>query len=582
MTLGQLTNYIIKNTIKIKYMKNFEKLNTDREDESTPEKPDEKTIEKQDQRTENPEFEQQIQKSLDTVSDSGVVRVYDKSGKFVFDGNPDQLMIFWKNKDYGKTEDIGGISDEEGKSIFRFGAIDGKGFTDRKRIEDLFQQLEGKVASRKQTAEDAQKLIELRAQLGIKQETPVVPQVEESSGEIIVPKKNEERERGPIERENLFDDIKAEQVLEVFEDWVKYDVPNLYTALTGKFPKLEKGKDYSVNSKGEVDMASYREARRRLAEQWLRDPTNAKWFEDCKNFKQEHDGQDLSYEKKTVKVKQTDGKMVEKEKWTTPYFYQDGWIYYESNFFDEANGKMKQPDREETQHRVYFNVEGGDVAPTFSDIIKELSKDPELQKLGFQIKTADARVDGETDKERKEDAERMAMNFMNQKDKIVLYLGDKGIEHALPIIQKYAEKNRQKFSKEGVLLAQKLRDSSGQEVQGISVTSETKGMSPDPTETAREYRSFSDMQSKVIESTLKSLVAGLKTQQGLERVGATCPNLKKRFDGLGQNSGQKEYLKTMLADEEGRQFMIRNLKAIYPQWSKAFGMREDNIAFKKR
>lgn len=97
--------------------------------------------EKQSLKPENPEnqeVEQQIKGSLDTVSDSGIVKVYDRSGKFVFSGNPDQLMTFWKNKDYGSVEDIGGISDEEGKSIFHFGPAGERGFTDRKRIEGLF------------------------------------------------------------------------------------------------------------------------------------------------------------------------------------------------------------------------------------------------------------------------------------------------------------------------------------------------------------------------------------------------------------------------------------------------------------
>ena len=53
--------------------------------------------EKQQPKVENPEnaeIEQQFKGSLDTVSDSGIVKVYDRSGKFVFSGNPNQLIIF--------------------------------------------------------------------------------------------------------------------------------------------------------------------------------------------------------------------------------------------------------------------------------------------------------------------------------------------------------------------------------------------------------------------------------------------------------------------------------------------------------
>jgi len=41
---------------------------------------------------------------------------------------------------------------------------------------------------------------------------------------------------------------------------------------------------------------------------------------------------------------------------------------------------------------------------------------------------------------------------MNQKDCIVLYLGKKGMEEVLLILQKYTEHNRGKFNKERVLL----------------------------------------------------------------------------------------------------------------------------------
>ncbi|PJE58281.1 MAG: hypothetical protein COU81_01515, partial [Candidatus Portnoybacteria bacterium CG10_big_fil_rev_8_21_14_0_10_36_7] len=84
-------------------------------------------------------------------------KVFDKSGKFVFSGNHGQMIIFWKNKDYGSVEDIGGISDEDCKSIFRFGAGDDHGFIDGKRIEGLFKNLEDQILRKKLTAQDTQK-----------------------------------------------------------------------------------------------------------------------------------------------------------------------------------------------------------------------------------------------------------------------------------------------------------------------------------------------------------------------------------------------------------------------------------------
>jgi hypothetical protein len=519
---------------------------------------------------ENAEVEQQVKGSLDTVSDSGIVKVYDKSGKFVFSGNPDQLMIFWKNKDYGTVEDIGGISDEDGKSIFRFGPGDGRGFTDRKRIEGLFQQLEGKVASKKRGAEDAQKLGELREQLGVKQETPVAPQVEQATETVAEqPKQVESSIENPMERGNLFDDEKAKQILEVTKDWAKYG-GNFYDHLTGKSINLQRGVDYKVNPDGTPDMASYREARQKKIDAWLQDPSNQEWIAAGPKFEQDHK-QELGYGQETVKAKQADGTFADKERYTTPYFYENGWLYYESNYFDKQTGELKQPERESTKYRVYFNCEGGDILPTYQGMIEQLNNDPELQKLGFQIKTADVSKVSPSE----------VGQIMNQKDRIVLYLGEKGMEKALPILQKYAEQNRQKFNKEGVLLAQPLTDSQGQEISGIRTTSETKGMSPDPTESGKKYASFSDMQSKVIESCFRSITTGLKNPKTLEAMAAKYPTMKDNLSKLPAGASTEDYMKGILADPNGEEFLARNLKAIYPQWAKAFGMSEKNIAFKE-
>ena len=155
------------------------------------------------------------------------------------------------------------------------------------------------------------------------------------------------------------------------------------------------------------------------------------------------------------------------------------------------------------------------------------------------------------------------------------------MEKALPILQKYAEQNRQKFNKEGVLLAQPLTDSQGQEISGVRVTSETKGMSPDPTESNKKYASFSDMQSKVVESCFRSITAGLKNPKTLDSMAAKYPVMKEALSKLPAGASVEDYMKGILSDPNGEEFLTKNLKAIYPQWSKAFGMSEKNIAFKK-
>lgn len=519
---------------------------------------------------ESRETEEQVNGSLETVSDLGVVKVYDNSGKFVFSGNPDQLVVFLKNKDYGTAEDIGGISDEEGKSIFRFGRADGRGFTDRKRIEGLFQQLESKVASKKRAAEDAQKLGEFREQIGAQQETPVAPQVEQPAEAVLAaPEQIESRTENQLERENLFDSDKAKQIVDVAKDWVKYG-GNFYDHLTGKNVKLEKGVDYKVNPDGTPDMASYREARQLKIDAWLQEPSNQAWLAAGPKFEQDHK-QELGYGQETVDAKQPDGTIAKKERYTTPYFYENGWLYYESNYFDKQKGELRQPDRESTKYRVYFNVESGDILPTYQEVIDQLNNDPELQKLGFQIKTADV----------SKVSPREVGQIMNQKDRIVLYLGEKGMEKALPILQKYAEQNRQKFNREGVLLAQPLADSQGQEISGITITSETKGRSPDPAQFAGEYKSFSNMQSKVVESSFRSLITALKNPKTFEGMSAKYPTMKENLSKLSATASQEDFVKGILADPNGEEFLTKNLQAIYPQWAKAFGMKERNIAFKK-
>lgn len=126
-----------------------------------------------------------------------------------------------------------------------------------------------------------------------------------------------------------------------------------------------------------------------------------------------------------------------------------------------------------------------------------------------------------------------------------------------------------------------LKDSKGQEIPGISITSETKGKSPDPTEYISEYKSFSDMQDKVLQSSLRSLKAALANPKTLEGVGTNYPQVKVRLENLKPNVSTEDFVRAVLADAEGEAFLAKQVKAIYPQWAKAFGMSENNTAFKK-
>ena len=96
----------------------------------------------------SPEFEQHVSELLDKLSDSKFVKVYDKSGRAVFSGNLDSVISFWKNSNFGENEDIGDIEGENGENIFRFGPVDGPHCIDRKRIKEIFQQLESRTSKK--------------------------------------------------------------------------------------------------------------------------------------------------------------------------------------------------------------------------------------------------------------------------------------------------------------------------------------------------------------------------------------------------------------------------------------------------
>lgn len=395
----------------------------------------------------------------------------------------------------------------------------------------------------------------------------------------------------PLQSKNLFDSEKAKQIIEVTKKWTKYG-GHFYDHMTGKSINLEKGIDYKADPNGVPDMVSYREATQKKIDTWLTDQGNQMWFSAGEKFKKNNNVKNMV--KEVVRLQQPDGTFIEKERVTAPFFNEAGWLYYESNYFDSSVGKMTQPEREDTKFRVYFSCDGADVISTYQEVITELNNDPDLRKLGFQMKTAEieappSEIDSHGEKKDKREYESDVAQYkmkigqmMNQKDRIVLYLGEEGIKKALPILQKYAEKNRNKFNSGGVLLSQPLTDSDGNEISGISITSETKGKSPDQTEssTQLEYKSFSDMQSKVIMSSYRSLVANLQNPDVLQSLGIKYPTMKDSLVKLPPSASVEDYIRVILVSPEGEQFLEKNLQVLYVAWSKSFGMSENNIAFK--
>ena len=366
---------------------------------------------------------------------------------------------------------------------------------------------------------------------------------------------------------NSFGDENAAKILAVTRDWVRYG-GSLYDHLTGKDPRLEKDVDYKALPDGRPDMESYKAARHQKVDAWLKEPGNQKWLVEGEQFVQDHKGQ-ISYQMDTVQVRQADGTYVDKQRLTTPYLNDNGWLYYESNYFDKQTGQMTQPNRESTKYRVYFSPDGSNVMETFQDVIAQLNTDPELQKLGFQIKTADVAKLGE----------REVSAIMNQRDRVVLYLGEEGMARALPILQRYAESNPGMFNQEGVLLGQPLVDSQGNKIPGIVTTSEPKGKSPDPASPGEEYKSFSDVQAKIIESSFRSIITAINEPRTFAQLKAKYPGIHQAISALGDKATTVSYIKAILIDPNGEDFLKRNLQTIYPQWAKAYGISTQNIAF---
>lgn len=56
------------------------------------------------------DFDSQVRSGIGAIAKANLIRVYDRSGKYIFAGDATQLAVFWANKDYGKIEDLGGYS----------------------------------------------------------------------------------------------------------------------------------------------------------------------------------------------------------------------------------------------------------------------------------------------------------------------------------------------------------------------------------------------------------------------------------------------------------------------------------------
>ena len=101
--------------------------------------------------------------------------------------------------------------------------------------------------------------------------------------------------------------------------------------------------------------------------------------------------------------------------------------------------------------------------------------------------------------------------------------------------------------------------------------------------TATEERGRIDLDTylKKIEMLLsKYYTIGFSRKLGREIL-SNIKTMKENLSKLPAGASTEDYMKGILADPNGEEFLARNLKAIYPQWAKAFGMSEKNIAFKE-
>lgn len=371
------------------------------------------------------------------------------------------------------------------------------------------------------------------------------------------------------QKENILTQADAVEAINIIQDWFNYG-GDLYKHWTGRIIKLKKGTDYKFDSKGQVDIASYNAAVNAQAEEWLKQPVNRNWIAEANNFKKKNEN-NISFQKQTVELKDNKNNIYNEERYTTPYYCEEGWLIYESNYYDINLGAMTQKLREPSKYCIYFNMENQDIMRVYQDIIYKLNINEELSRVGFAVNT-------------------LAMfnptvatitEAINAKDKIVLYVGEKGINHALKLIQEYIQKNKAKFIKKTVLLAQKLYDMDGKEVIGASISSDVKGVSPDASRGFPKYKSFNSMQVEIIQSTLNSIFKEIYNFDNLDKIGIANPALRDRLLEIGHDSELRKYLSLFLSQPSGINFLVKNLVRFYPKWSQAFGMSAHNIAFRE-
>lgn len=371
------------------------------------------------------------------------------------------------------------------------------------------------------------------------------------------------------QKENILDLETAKEVIAIIRDWVYYG-GDFYKYWTGRAMKLKKGVDYEVNGDGSVNEESFALARNKRVEEWLKQTINRTWIAEANEFK-EMNADKMTEKKQKVGIKDEKGRVHEQEKYTAPYFCEYGWLFYESNYYDVVNAAMTQKGREPSKYRIYFNVENQDIMRVYSEMVAKLSADEDLGKYGFALNTI-AMFNPSAE---------VVAEAMNQKDKIILFVGEKGIDRALVLLQEYVQKNRAKFGKKGILLAQKFFDRAGKEVFGISVSSDTKGVSPDSSRGFPKYKSFNYMQSEIIQSALDSVFKEIYNFDNLDKIGFINPQLRDKLLQIGHDGKLEDYLPMFLSQQSGVSFLIKNLVRFYPKWSKAFGMSARNMAFRE-
>jgi hypothetical protein len=367
-------------------------------------------------------------------------------------------------------------------------------------------------------------------------------------------------------KKNSLTERKSKEVINIVKEWINYD-SDFYCHLTGRAVKLREGIDYASDDSDSKD--GFLGARNKKIEEWLKLPSNRTWIAQANEFKKQNETK-ISLKKEKVQIADINSKIREEERYVTPFFIEDNWFCYESNYFDTYTQSMTQKEREESKYRIYFYTQKENIIGTFRDFVLKFSRNEDFDDWGFSAKTI-AIFNPNADK--------LAL-FMDQKDQIILSFGEKGINKALLVLQEYVHKNRAKFEEKGVLLGQKFFDRDGKEVPGISISSETMGVSPDSSRGFHKYKSFNQMQAEIILSSLSSIFKEIYNFDNLDRIGAKNPRLKQKLLEMGHDALLEDYLYLFFSQPSGDNFLIRNLVKVYPRWSRAFGMSRNNIAFK--